>query len=334
MTDTTHTQPGAPPTGRRRATKAVAVVMAVVVVVSLVALGVGALSGSSSDSTPASGETASLNDGAAVQSDAADARSASALTSEGGAGSTGQPAGVTLADRSVIRTGAMSLATDDVEAARRELLAVTDQLGGYVADEQSRADRDGRLRSADLTLQVPTGDLDTAMERIGAAGTVISRSQSARDVTSDVVDVDSRVASARASLQRVRLLLNRATSLGDVINLEQVLSSRQAELEALLAQQESLSARTSLALLRVDVSLPALAPPPDKPQEASGFLAGLARGWHALGAGYLALATVVGAALPTAVVLALLALAGRFAVRRIRSSRTAAPSVRTEPGPG
>lgn len=321
--------PSTSPDRRRRVTTAIGVLFAVVATVSLLALGVGALSGGASDTV--SSDTTSADTGAADRPlsggteaglpDASAARSADSGTADSSARAGAEPVAVTLVDRSIIRTASLSLTTDDVEAARRELLAVTDQLGGYVADEQSHADRNGQLRTADLTLQVPTDDLDTAMERIGAAGTVIGRSQSARDVTEDVVDVDSRVASARASLHRVRLLLGRAVSLGDVVRLEQVLSSRQAELESLVAQQESLAARTSMATLRVDVSVPtAVTPPPVDPEQASGFLAGLSRGWDALGAGYLMLATVAGAVLPTAVVLGLLALAVRFAVRRTRGT--------------
>lgn len=312
---------------RGRVQTVVGILLAAVVTVSLIALGVGSLSGRSSEDTSAGNATAPAGAGATAEgATAADedaTRSADALTAESTrAGATTDPVAVTLTDRSVIRTGAMSLTSDDVEAVRRELLTVTDQLGGYVADEQSRADRGGRLRSAELTLQVPTDDLDTAMERIGTAGTVIARSQSARDVTEDVVDIDSRVASAKAALRRVRLLLDRAVSLGDVVRLEQVLSSRQAELESLLAQQESLAARTSMATLRVDVSLPTeITPPPVEPEEASGFLAGLSRGWDALVTGYVVLATALGAVLPTAVVLALIALAVRFAVRRTWWSR-------------
>lgn len=328
MTDPDQTSPA---TSRRRLETAIGVLVAAVVTVSLIALGVGALSGGSTQDMSASGGDSAERADSGLSGTADSARSADrdALTASADSAaqsapseSAAEPAAVLLTDRAVIRTGAMSLITDDVEAARRELLAVTDQLGGYVGDEQSRADRSGRLRSAELTLQVPTDDLDTAMERIGNVGTVVARSQSARDVTEEVVDVDSRVASAEAALRRVRLLLDRAVSLGDVVRLEQVLSSRQAELEALLAQQESLAARTSTATLRVDVSLPAeVTPTPVATEEATGFLAGLSRGWDALTTGYVVLATVAGAILPTAVVLALIALAVRLVVRRNRWSR-------------
>jgi len=135
------------------------------------------------------------------------------------------------------------------------------------------------------------------------------------------VDVDTRVDNAEASLRRIRLLLGRAVSLGDVIRLEQVLSSRQADLESLLSQQESLAALTSLATLQVSVSEPDSRDPKPAGDDEAGFLAGLSDGWNALKAGYVALATLVGALLPTAVVLGLIALVARLILRRGRWSR-------------
>jgi hypothetical protein len=300
-----------------------------VVVISLIALAVGTLSGSNmssgtSESADAVGGSAAepeaLRSGAGSSEKSADA--VEAVEDSGGVAV--EPAGLALADRSVIRTAAISLLTEDVAAARSDLLAVTESLGGYVADEQSEATRGGRLRSTSLTVQVPTDDLDVAMDRMSRTGTEVARSQSTQDVTEEVVDVDSRVDSAEAALRRVRLLLKEANSLGDVIRLEQVLSTRQADLESLLSQQESLAARTSMATLRVDVSEPSTAAVQPDDDADSGFLAGLARGWDALGAGYVALATLAGMLLPTAVVLALIALAVRLFMRRGRWSRTRA----------
>src|SRR3712207_7297710 len=65
----------------------------------------------------------------------------------------------------------------------------------------------------------------------------------------------SRVESARAALERIRALLDRADSLGTVIRLESVLSDRQAELESLLAQQKALAAQTQMSTDRKSTRL-------------------------------------------------------------------------------
>jgi hypothetical protein len=75
-----------------------------------------------------------------------------------------------------------------------------------------------------------------------------------------------------------------------------------------------------MATLRVSVSEPADDPKPTDDDEA-GFLAGLSAGWDALKSGYVALATVAGAVLPTAMVLGLMALVVRLIMRRGRWTR-------------
>jgi hypothetical protein len=310
-------RPGVRPPAWRHAALAVG---GVLLVLTLLALAVGSLGGAGSGGD---GEAMTAGDGgmSAGGSDAVE-------TAEDVAGrQVGEQAvdvDAALRTRAVIRTGALTLTDPDVADARHQVIAAVRALGGYVADEQSRADEDGDLRLTDLTLQVPTAEFETAMERFGAAGTVIGRTQSERDVTEQVVDVDTRVASAESSLRRIRILLGRAVSLGDVIRLEQVLSSRQADLESLMAQQESLAARTDLASVQVTISTPTRSAVEVETDDATGFLAGLGRGWDALTSGYVALATLLGTVLPTLAVLGGLTLLARWSVRRFRrTSRTA-----------
>lgn len=305
-----------------------------VLAVTLLALVVGSLGGSSGgsndegESSPASGSDHLAADPAEMEAPqragvASDAPGTDGLDSfsEGSAPVEQASVELPLTDRAVIRTGSLSLTSPDVEEARLNLLNAVTALGGYVADEQSRADDDGELRAADIVVQVPTAEFGTAMQRFSTFGTVTGRTQSARDVTEQVVDVDTRVDNAEASLRRIRLLLGRAVNLGDVIRLEQVLSSRQADLESLLAQQESLAAKTSFATVQVTIEVPPKEPPvvkEEKKDEISGFFDGLARGWDALATGYVRLATLLGIVLPTLVVLGALGLVGYWVARRFR----------------
>lgn len=310
---------------------------AALLAVTLLALAIGSQGGSSGDSgspmptadTPAEGaDSAGSRSADEYASDLSASEQASDFTNDGAAAGAEGPSivDVPLEDRAVIRTGSLTLTSTDVATARRHVLNAIEALGGYVADEQSRADDDGGLRLTDLSLAVPTGEFGTAIERAADAGTVTGRTQSARDVTEQVVDVETRVASAEASLRRIRLLLGRAESLGDVIRLEQVLSSRQADLESLQAQQQSLAARTDLASLQVTIAVPPkkAEPTPEPEEEAAGFFPGLSRGWDALASGYVTLATAAGTALPTLLVLGLLALLVRWITRRVRRNHPTA----------
>jgi hypothetical protein len=171
---------------------------------------------------------------------------------------------------------------------------------------------------AEITLSVPSDQLDGVLDDLGSVGKVIQSTSSSDDVGSQIVDTQSRLATMRVSVARVRGFLDNAKDLTQVVTLEAELTRRESDLEALEAQLASL--KGSVARSPVQVSLttqPAVIVPP---QPATGFFAGLKGGWSAFVASVAVLLTVVGAVLPFAVLAALLALPVWWFLRRRRVS--------------
>ncbi len=307
-----------------------------VVVTAAIAAGMnGSLNGSGGDASDSQsgGATFAEAGGSGAEQSAPDAQreaaggSQSALvdgTSFGStAGGTGPgDIGLVLEQASVIRTGSLSLSTPNLGRAQAAVTGLLASLDGYLASENTQASAGGAIRSAALVLKVPTSSFDTAMQRLTQIGDVRSRTSSTTDVTREVADVDSRVASAKAALDRIRLLLNRADSLGTVIRLESVLSNRQSELESLLAQQRSLASQTQLSTIEVNLSVPR--PPVEEPKQEEderGFVAGLSKGWNAFSSMVVGLATAAGALLPFALLLVILGIPALLLLRRLRTSQ-------------
>jgi hypothetical protein len=134
------------------------------------------------------------------------------------------------------------------------------------------------------------------------------------------VDVDSRVKSAQASVERIRALLSEATTIGEVVRIESELARREADLESLLAQQRSLADQTALATLTVTVLAPDAVGP--APEEETGFLAGLERGWEALVGVVVVALTTFGVLLPFLAVALIILTPIAAAWRRRRASVT------------
>jgi hypothetical protein len=226
----------------------------------------------------------------------------------------------TLVSRSLIKTGSVSLMSSNVSSvvARIDQLVARD--GGFVASEDSSTDTHGSTVRSSLDVAVPQAGFQPAFGEISSFGTLVSRSSSTRDVTAQVVDVDSRVKSAQASIGQLRLLFNRATKLGDVIALENELSQREADLEALQAEQRDLRSQTTMSTISVDVRSSAATTAPGS-HKAGGFLSGLRQGWDVLVAFLAGFTHLVGLVLPLGI-LALLAGAGSWlAVRRFTPRR-------------
>ncbi|GHG15919.1 DUF4349 domain-containing protein [Streptomyces hydrogenans] len=152
----------------------------------------------------------------------------------------------------LIRTASLAVEVDRVAPAADRVRAVVAAAGGRVESETTER-VDDRYDSAHLVLRVPQERYDGVLAGLAGTGKVLSRQAEAQDVTDQVVDVESRIASQRASVARVRALMDRAERLADVVTLEGELSRRQADLEALLARQASLEDRTSLATITLDL---------------------------------------------------------------------------------
>ncbi|RZU34899.1 uncharacterized protein DUF4349 [Streptomyces sp. BK022] len=228
---------------------------------------------------------------------------------------------------SVIRTASLEVEVRDVPGALAKARRVTEDAGGYVGEESTERDDDGSERTR-VVLRVPAERYEEVLGSLQGTGKLLRRTARAQDVTDQVVDVDSRIKSERASVERVRKLMDRADKLTDVVALEGELSSREADLEALLAQQASLKDRTGLAT--ITLSLAGRGAHPGAGDGTPGFLDALSGGWHAFLTMLRWIALVVGAVLPFAALLALLVFLWRRVVRPRLPRRPAQTPV---PGP-
>lgn len=215
----------------------------------------------------------------------------------------------------------------DVAARANRAAQLAIAAGGSVfADERTSGERP----TAALTLKVPGAALLRVLNDLGLLGQELSRHSSSKDVTGEVADVNSRVRSAQLAIDQWRQLLSRATRLGDIIALESQLSQREADLEALQAQQRALAAQTAMATITLNLTTPPAATAAHKKQDRSGFLGGLERGWGAFTDSAGAVATAIGAALPF-LGLGLLIIGAALLLRR--RMRTAAPPLIVPPDP-
>ena len=211
----------------------------------------------------------------------------------------------------VVRTAELEVRVDDVRRAADEAGRLARAAGGGVDGEDRSGSGDGG--SAVLTLRVPPKAFDTALADLAALGDERGRRLSTEDVTDQVVDLEARLATQRASVDRVRALLGEADALGEVVQIEAELTKRTADLEALEARLQSLRTRVDLSTitLRLDSEGgPVVAGAP------LGFGDGLRAGWAALTGTGRVLAVTAGALLPFLPVLLGLGLAWRVRSRR------------------
>ncbi|MET9835715.1 DUF4349 domain-containing protein [Streptomyces sp. NPDC006385] len=296
----------------RRTTRSVRPVQALAGLLLATAL---ALTGCSASDDSGAGTTSAAGDEAAQADTKAGAREGGAREGAPGSGSGADKATAPpkATASHIIRTASLTVRVKDVPKALDEARATTENAGGYVGNETTTRDEEGHEHTR-VVLRVPVDEYADVLADLEGAGKLVERSAKAQDVTDQVVDVESRIRSQRASVARIRELMDQATKLSDVVTLEGELSSRQADLEALLARQASLKDRTSLATIALSLS----ETPVKKAVKADddpGFLDALAGGWGAFVTMLRWLAVAFGAVLPFAAVAALIVLVWLKAVR-------------------
>ena len=213
------------------------------------------------------------------------------------------------------RSASLEIRVKNIGTAATQVRSIASGLQGLVLSEQigngGLVDpgplKDGSepfAGSGTLTLSVPSDKLDTALDQLSSkqVGTVLQRSASSQDVTSQYVDTQSRLKTMTASVERVRTLMAQAKDLGQVVELESEMSRRESDLESLESQMDALKNSVERSTLAVSLSTPSSI----EPATTNGFLAGLRSGWAAFTSSAGGLFTAVGALLPFALFFALL----------------------------
>jgi len=198
-------------------------------------------------------------------------------------------------ERRVVRTGSAVVVVDDVAAASESLTELADEYGGYIEDLGSSSDREtGEAGNGWITLRIPADDLDAVRASLADLGDVREEQVTSSDVTAQSVDLEARIDSLTASVDRLNELMAKAGSVGDLLEAEQALSERQAELESLQREYERLGDQVAMSTFSVELAPSASAADVDP----SGFGDGLLAGWNGLVAFLGGLVVVVGTVLP------------------------------------
>ncbi len=290
-------------------------------VLSLVAL-TGCSGGGSSASSASGGSAAadsSVGDRAATPQ---------AATAQGIKGSGSADQSALVEQKAVIKKGDLSLHSPDPQQVRDRVDRLLARLHGSLDDEQTVYDKTGRIRETQLVLRVPVATFSGAMDALEHLGTVVHSSSSGTDVTTEVIDVQQRLRTLRISLRDLNSFQRQAASIDQLLRFENAITQRRGEYQSLKAQRNHLVNQTSMSTIDLDVSVPPSRVAPTTHHHA-GFLTGLRHGWTALTDTVLVGLTAVGAALPFAVLLAVVLLPLWWWTRRHGRAGPATPAEAT-----
>ncbi|UIX30124.1 DUF4349 domain-containing protein [Streptomyces sp. GQFP] len=315
----------------RRSLRPVQALAGILLAAALALTGCTGADDSGSTASDAGGDAAVAAPGALDEQAEAEADSKPGSGKDGAAQASTAPQ--PAAGAHIIRTVSVSVQVKDVSKALAKVRTTAQNAGGYVGsetttlNEEEGEEGEEGSESTEIVLRVPVGEYEEVLADLEGTGKLLHREAEATDVTEQVVDVESRITTQRASVNRIRELMDQATKLSDVVTLEGELSRRQADLESLLARQTSLKDRTTLATINLSLSeTPAKESDED---DDPGFLDALSGGWDAFVTMLRWIVVAIAAVLPFAAVAALLL----FAWLRLTRTRRHRPTPATTTGP-
>jgi hypothetical protein len=270
----------------------------------------------------------------AAQGSAASGSAASGSSPYGSAGTGSTSLTAQPAASSIIYTAGVTVRAKDLTRAAAQATQLARAAGGYVSSENTALNRAHPDRSTvSLQLKIPVSAYPATLGALSSQlGTRLAMSQHAQDVTQTVADVTSRVTSAQAAISQLRALLRHAGSVSSLLTVQNQINDQESSLESLLAQQRALTHETSFATVNMLLVASPHAQHHSRHHAAGGFVGGLKAGWHGLVRAVSVVLTGAGAALPFAVIAAVLAYPA-YRTRRWYQARRTTPPGTTPPNP-
>lgn len=238
-------------TRRRLFLQAAAACLAIVVLFGAGAAALSTIRMGSSKGSAASYDTAAATDSgaggiyngeeykenASMEMEAAEAPAEDYAASEEAAAEEG--ASSEISDSAAMKTGQkliytihMEVETTEYDTLMADVRAKVDTLGGYIENSEISGNAERNNRSACLTIRIPAEKRNELTETVKTKANVTYSSESARDVTLEYVDTQSRIDSLRTEQKTLMELLEKAEDIDTVLAIQNQLTEVRYELQS------------------------------------------------------------------------------------------------------
>jgi hypothetical protein len=157
--------------------------------------------------------------------------------------------------KKIIKNAKLTLEDSDPSKAKDRIEKIVATSGGYIQSSEfahANAALEGRIT---MKLRVPADKFADVLAQIrGAAVKVVHEQVSSKDVTSEYVDLQSRMRAKRAYESQMLKLLESAKTIPDALEVQKQLSSVRTEIEQLEGQLKVLTNQTGYSTIELTVS--------------------------------------------------------------------------------
>ena len=155
-------------------------------------------------------------------------------------------------DKKIIKDGSLSLESKDIVESKLRLDALIKSLNGYYESENFT--KNDYRNTYDLRIRIPSENFEKLLSGIDAGKEeVLNKNISARDVTEEYMDIETRLGTKRDYLKRYRELLSRAVNVNDILEIEEQIRLLQEEIESQEGRLKFLADQVAFSSLSVNL---------------------------------------------------------------------------------
>jgi hypothetical protein len=158
---------------------------------------------------------------------------------------------LTTTERKIVRSGEISIEVRDLKKAKTTLDTLVARHGAYY-NYESYNEPDNESISYNQKVRIPAASFDAFVAAVESGiGETIRKYIDTDDVTEEFFDLETRLANKRAYLARYRELLAKASTIKDVLEIENSIRTLEEELESAEGRLRLLANKTEYSTLSV-----------------------------------------------------------------------------------
>ncbi|EFK59929.1 DUF4349 domain-containing protein [Sphingobacterium spiritivorum] len=152
--------------------------------------------------------------------------------------------------KKIIKTGSVSVESRDVAKSKKDLDALVSKHKGFY--EEETLSKGNSIASYNLNIRIPVQSYEAFIAELESGkDNITSKSIQSQDMTGQYYDLDSRLKSKKAYLQRYTELLSKARNVKEILEIEEQIRVIQEEIDATAASLKSLNEQVAYSTLSV-----------------------------------------------------------------------------------
>jgi len=167
---------------------------------------------------------------------------------------TGTSTGLDLLGRKIVYNAWISLEVKNVDATVTQLENVANEFNGYPSSIS--VSKGEKIKTGSITLKVPQTKFFEAISRVEQIGEVKNKNVNSEDVSQQYIDLTARLENAQREEKILVDLMNKATDVKDMIEIETELARVRGEIESYTGQLNFLENRIDYSSIIVALSEP------------------------------------------------------------------------------